>query len=216
MKRDKPIEESLYEDAARRRDYNQELKTKFDKIVDTPKEKKFVNEISDKYVIQRLDREIAHACDEIQGDQNSSDLKVLTYEQTGILLVRLGFIPETFSSESVESVLLSDLWKLLKGEELQGVSVNALRTVLVNIIGCKMSDKEKELDTTQKKNSPDRRESDEEHEEHESITDLGQYDPDGEFYLKKGEHSHFFMHFKNLYVNRMHYIGKNMSTIGNF
>ncbi len=48
--RDKPLQESLYEDAARRRVDNATKKEELDRTRDIPKEPKFQNQKSDKYV----------------------------------------------------------------------------------------------------------------------------------------------------------------------
>lgn len=58
--RDKPLDQTLYEDAERRRNDHAKLKQEADKMRDKPKQERFHNENSDKYVINRFYREIDH------------------------------------------------------------------------------------------------------------------------------------------------------------
>ena len=57
-KRDKPLDTMLYEDAERRRVEHDRLVAEYDKVKDKPKEGKYYNDNSDKYVAQRLEREL--------------------------------------------------------------------------------------------------------------------------------------------------------------
>ena len=56
--REKPLDQTLYEDAERRRKENAFKKAELDKTRDMPKEKQYKNENSDKYVKQRFEKEI--------------------------------------------------------------------------------------------------------------------------------------------------------------
>lgn len=49
-KRDKPLEQSLYDDAKRRKEENEKKKIELDKTRDQPKEKMYKNATTDKYV----------------------------------------------------------------------------------------------------------------------------------------------------------------------
>ena len=51
MRGDKTLQEFLYEDDKRRREENKKKKEELDKTRDLPKDKKFVNENCDKYVV---------------------------------------------------------------------------------------------------------------------------------------------------------------------
>lgn len=57
-KRDKPLDQTLYEDAERRRIENAKLKEELDRTRDLPKTQYYHNDTSDKYVIKRFEREI--------------------------------------------------------------------------------------------------------------------------------------------------------------
>lgn len=59
--REKPLDQTLYEDAERRRKELAQKKEELDRTRDKPKDKKYYNEKSDKYVIQRLDKELIQA-----------------------------------------------------------------------------------------------------------------------------------------------------------
>ena len=60
VKRDN-LEQTLYEDSNRRRADLEVLKKKVDQERMKPKEGKFINEKSDKYVIKRFDKEFKQA-----------------------------------------------------------------------------------------------------------------------------------------------------------
>jgi len=77
-------------------------------------------------------------------DGNHEQPKNLTFEQMTHLLCRLGFVPMNFSEESADGLILADLWKLLQGDKRNGVLIQSLRTMLLNIIGCRMVEKEKD------------------------------------------------------------------------
>jgi len=56
-KRDKPLDQTLYEDAERRRREHLKLKEDLDNSRAKPKEKQYKNEKSDKYLVKRFDRD---------------------------------------------------------------------------------------------------------------------------------------------------------------
>ena len=51
------------------------------------------------------------------------------------MLTELGFLPMNLTPDSVERELLFDLWNMLKGEELNGISIANLKKVLLVIQG---------------------------------------------------------------------------------
>ena len=57
-KRDKPLDQTLYDDAERRRTENARKKEELDRTRDLPKEKYFHNDTSDKYVQKKFEREL--------------------------------------------------------------------------------------------------------------------------------------------------------------
>ena len=61
------------------------------------------------------------------------------------LMKSVGLLPTTTNNrepEAVDQNLLQDLWRLVKGEENEGVSQDTLRVVFLNIIGIKVQDRE--------------------------------------------------------------------------
>jgi hypothetical protein len=52
------LDQTLYEDAERRRRDHEKKKAELDKTRNQPKEKKYYNENSDKYVISRVEKEL--------------------------------------------------------------------------------------------------------------------------------------------------------------
>lgn len=67
---------------------------------------------------------------------------LLEYEEMVQLLVRLGFLPKDRAPEPHERALCQDLWTLVRGEEMRGVSYDTLRVVLLNMIGIKTNERE--------------------------------------------------------------------------
>ena len=57
-KRDKPLDQTLYDDAERRRTENARKKEELDRTRDLHKEKYFHNDTSDKYVQKKFEREL--------------------------------------------------------------------------------------------------------------------------------------------------------------
>lgn len=88
-KRDKPLDQTLYEDAERRRRDLQKLKDEVEKARANPNQSKFFNENSDKYVINRFERELNQVeqeyAHEILGpqadDDNTETILGLNYEK---------------------------------------------------------------------------------------------------------------------------------------
>lgn len=60
-KRDKPLDQTLYEDAERRRTEHAKKKEELDKTRGKPKEEMYHNDTSDKYVKKRFDKEFKAA-----------------------------------------------------------------------------------------------------------------------------------------------------------
>ena len=83
---------------------------------------------------------------------------------------------------------------MLQGEKYEGVAIDALKTVLFNVIGVTLGEKERE-------------ETEEGGEEKQNVSNFGFYDDDMKFFIRKGEHSRIFSHFKSLYINRMQHLG---------
>jgi hypothetical protein len=58
VKREKPVDHKLYDDAKRIYEEHKMKKQEFDKINDQPKEKRYKNEESEKYVISKFDKSL--------------------------------------------------------------------------------------------------------------------------------------------------------------
>ena len=184
MRGDKTLQEFLYEDDKRRREENKKKKEELDKTRDLPKDKKFVNENCDKYVVQKFDREYEQAFQEISEAQSSSeeDEKAeegkLTKKRFYKLLTYMGFVPQNLHNDAIERDLFEDFWGMVKG----GASKETLRTALLAVIGVTLKDKIKDAEAPEKeqKKSPEHEgeseDENEEQEEKESPTEWGLYD----------------------------------------
>lgn len=78
--------------------------------------------------------------EEIMNDQqneNSFSLETkLNYVKINKLMTELGFIPYTINTapaDSVEKELLFEMWNLLKGEELNGITLMTLKKFFLAI-----------------------------------------------------------------------------------
>jgi hypothetical protein len=90
-KRERPLDQTLYEDAERRRRDLERMRVERDKTNDHPKEEVFHNANSDKYVLKRLERELqqleqemAHEEAEKQGEDQKDEVeqpKTLNYDK---------------------------------------------------------------------------------------------------------------------------------------
>jgi hypothetical protein len=58
------------------------------------------------------------------------------------LLKLLGFLPDAHKLAQIDEKLVQDLWILVKGELNEGVSLDTLRVVLLNVIGVRVLDRE--------------------------------------------------------------------------
>ena len=63
----------MYEDASRRRADHQKARDDYEKIRDKPKQEKYYNTNSDKYVIQRISREMKNAIKAINDLEDEQD-----------------------------------------------------------------------------------------------------------------------------------------------
>jgi hypothetical protein len=83
--RDKPLDQTLYEDAERRRRDLERLRQEVDKSRANPSQSKFFNENSDKYVVNKFDREVAQLeqeyAHEQADDENTETTLGLNYEK---------------------------------------------------------------------------------------------------------------------------------------
>lgn len=54
----------------------------------------------------------------------------------------MGFLPRNKAPENFERELCLDIWKMVRGEEQQGVSFDTLRVVMLSMIGIRTKDRE--------------------------------------------------------------------------
>jgi hypothetical protein len=102
--------------------------------------------------------------------------------------------------------VLQDFWAFVQGEKNEGVSIDTLKVALLNCIGIKVADREVEVHSEEHKVEA---EGDEAAEHPEvSVEQLGQFDDNLRFNLRKGSHQRVFTHFKNFYIHRVHHVGK--------
>jgi hypothetical protein len=201
----KPLDQTLYDDAERRRRDNAKLKEELDKTRDTPKEKMYHNNNSDKYVRLRFEREFEVAEQEIslldqqenENENQQHESKNLTYERFVQAITYLGFLPLNKTPEGIDKQLCDDLWILLEGDDRGGVTWDSLRVVLLNLIGIKDEKRERARKDDGKTTD------DAEAAENPSFTQLGFFDEDVFYLDKKQGHRKFFTYFKNFYVHRV-------------
>lgn len=108
------LEQTLYDDAQRRKTDLEVKKKEIDKERMKPKEGKFVNDKSDKYVIKRFDKEFKQAEQHLLQEEGYSNAeeqkqeaqvtgeKLLNYESMCNLLNLLGFLPAHKAPEAIE------------------------------------------------------------------------------------------------------------------
>jgi len=123
------------------------------------------------------------------------------------------------------------LWKLAKGEENGGITFDTLRVLMLNLIGLKVRDREISVAPTpaqsdnasQKQNEglngdgealPAHDESasqihDHPHASDKQIVGLFLGENGSKFFLRCGDHSKLFTHFKPFYVHRVQFTGLN-------
>jgi hypothetical protein len=130
------------------------------------------------------------------------------------VLITLGFLPKNhlIAEVDVDKKYCQDLWTLVRGDDIGGVSWETLRIVLLNFIGIKTPEHEKQMENERHATEGDQMEKskesvgDEAAEKPNDMTQLALFE-DGTFYLKKGSHRRLFAHFKSLYVHRVQYVG---------
>ena len=136
------------------------------------------------------------------------------------MLIKLGFLPRTKAPEAHELLLINDLWTLAKGQENHGVTFDTLNVILLNFIGVRTKDRELQSNDYVSSRSEVEGEHKNQDEGETSVsnkpvdrsrlpvevTSLGTFE-NGRFFLKKGDHSKLFTHFKCFYVHRVQFVG---------
>lgn len=106
------LDQTLYDDAQRRKVDNEKKKQELDKIRDKPKVDYFHNDNSDKYVAKRVERELQQleqdfatedaAANNEEEPNEREQTKLLTQEQVQKVLIAMGFLPFNRQIEEVD------------------------------------------------------------------------------------------------------------------
>ena len=100
---------------------------------------------------------------------------------------------EAAGSDSKERVLLYDLWKLMKGEQQEEISLDNVKVLIMAIL--RMND-HKRIGVSEPEDA----------EEQES--EIGWYNEKGQICLRPEDLPKIQKHYELLYLNRLHYLGK--------
>ena len=209
--REKPLDQTLYEDAERRRKEHAVKKAELDRTRDMPKEKQYKNENSDKYVLRKFVKEFELVKQEVLGE-NAEEDKLLDMETTMRVLLMLGFLPQNKGPEGIDQKAIQDLWTIAKAEDNHGISFDTLKSILLNVIGIKLPEREKVIEDAEEQPKPteeqpvDGEEAAEKPKPEYDLSKLASFE-EGVFYLRKGCHSKLFTLLKCLYVHRVQYVG---------
>lgn len=196
------------------------LRSDVEKARANPSQSKFFNENSDKYVINRFDREVAQLeqeyAHELLGpqadDENTETTLGLNFEKMVHALTDLGFLPSSTAIASPDQQLCQDLWSLVKGNTKGYVTFDTLKVCMLHFIGVKTPDREGEPsegeeEEPRQQNEDGENEGDQPAEQpNDEFSKLGFFSEE-RFFLKRGLHNALFTHFKNFYVHRMQFVG---------
>lgn len=120
----------------------------------------------------------------------------------------VGLLPGNKNPETVDQQLLQDLWTLVRGEENQGVSQDTMRVVLLNVIGTRVPDREyKKTADADETSVIEEGEVAPTNVSDIDLSKIGFFNDQGNFYLRRGDHSKIFTYFKNFYIHRMQFVG---------
>ena len=220
-KRDKPLDQTLYDDAERRRTENARKKEELDRTRDLPKEKYFHNDTSDKYVQKKFERELQQLEQEMATEGGNEEQKeadgLLNYGRMCEALSYLGFLPRDKPNiEAIDQQLCQDLWKLTRGEDRGGISWDTLKVLTLNFIGIRTHDREKVNEEEEEK--PELVADGDQPAENPSANDVSKFGffEENTFYIRKGDGKKIFTLFKNFYVHRMHHVGSTKRQTGQY
>lgn len=158
--RNEPIEEILYKDAKRRQDSFKKKSTNNSNNTCNKESKVLKNPVSQKLIIQKFIKEFENSVLKVMPPAENQEIS-LDYMTMGEVLKVLGFIslkesqdPSNLGCLPHERMLLADMWTILRGEELGGVSKRNLCMFLLSIQGLYWSElsENKALSTTNDNN----------------------------------------------------------------
>ena len=198
-----PIHNYLYKDALRR---VQETKSKEKMIEKESKDvcnKSFVLSKSNIFLCKKFNNEYKEAFERV-----SKGKKLINYVQTVSLLTMLGFIDLQSKKPKIkDKFLIYDIWNLLRGEDLGGISSRNLNVLLLAIMGFFSS----WMSTTNKKMDKSTQyiiieEENEGNHEEVGVNQLGKIDEiTNNFKISKDEAMKIHLYFLQFYYNKMNY-----------
>jgi hypothetical protein len=146
----------------------------------------------------------------------------------------LGFLPPDRAPNDHERGLIGELWGLTKGEENKGVTFDTLKVVFLNMIGIKVRERQAVVPATPLPSDMDSQPAADillQPAEEQQVNDaysvnateesmsemsrqvdnriVGLFKEDDRFFLRKGDHSKLFTHFKYFYSLRLQFTGLN-------
>lgn len=134
----------------------------------------------------------------------------MNYYKTSELLNVLGFMSGASSSVNQEKILLYDLWRVLKGEEREGIKYEDFYKMILAIHGYTIVESKEALreqinlfDTS----SPSKAKEEKIEEEETLQIKFGYFNEEDIFCLYRGEAHRVARHFNLFYINRVHFIG---------
>jgi len=84
-------------------------------------------------------------------EQEWNDTQPIPYQPCGSILTTMGFLPQAMAPESNDFIKFKELWRLLGGEETNGVSVENLLYLLMIIRGADLASREEKFPTDKSK-----------------------------------------------------------------
>ncbi|CAD8105599.1 unnamed protein product [Paramecium primaurelia] len=224
--RNQKVEDILYQDAQRRLQKQKELQDKKNTTKVVTVNVKFTSNNSEKIVAQKFIREFETVIDWIfdqTGQDRPSNVSFsIDYLKLGEILQRLGFLNQLQLKESNEKAveyenlrlseeraLLCEIWTVLRGDQLGGISKRNLCLFLLTLIG--ITDfKIKELPSAQNEEVPNYQKSIQP-QQHKIVTahqpndkpKLGTIDKDGNIIFTFEETKKIQKQFDILYRNRL-------------
>ena len=123
----------------------------------------------------------------------------MDYDTMVRAMLMMGFLPQRDISKGDQD-LLQDMWAITNGEKNKGVSVDSLKLILLNTIGIRVAEREKDFS---QENQKHQQEDNEEEQRQDTIDKLSTFDDDMNMFVKKGSHGKLFTHFKCFYVHRV-------------
>ena len=131
MKRDEEAFKMLYKDALKRLNNHNIQIQNFEKQIKKETNKSFVLTKSHKILFKKFNSEFEEAFSRI-----ASDSKLLSYVEAISLMTMLGFLNiKSKKAESNDRFLLYDMWHLMKGDELGGISRRNALVFLLSVLG---------------------------------------------------------------------------------